>query len=32
VAGSRIEFAEHGTIALPLDGASREWRLFRVSP
>jgi hypothetical protein len=31
VAGSRIEFSESGTIAMPLAGESREWRLFRVA-
>src|SRR4051812_42530680 len=30
VAGSGIEFSERGTVALPLAGASREWRLFSV--
>ena len=30
VAGSGIEFAERGAFALPLAGASREWRLFSV--
>jgi DNA-binding SARP family transcriptional activator/pimeloyl-ACP methyl ester carboxylesterase len=31
VAGSRIEFSDRGAIALPLAGASREWRLFGVA-
>ena len=30
VAGSGIEFSEHGTAELPLAGTSREWRLFSV--
>jgi DNA-binding SARP family transcriptional activator/pimeloyl-ACP methyl ester carboxylesterase len=30
VAGSRLEFADRGAVALPLAGASREWRLFGV--
>jgi DNA-binding SARP family transcriptional activator/pimeloyl-ACP methyl ester carboxylesterase len=30
VAGSRIEFSDRGVVALPLPGASREWRLFGV--
>jgi class 3 adenylate cyclase len=31
VAGSRIEFSDRGAVALPLPGASREWRLFGVT-
>jgi class 3 adenylate cyclase len=30
VAGSGIEFSERGAVALPLAGASREWRLYNV--
>ena len=31
VAGSGVAFAERGAFALPLAGASREWRLFAVA-
>ena len=31
VAGSGLEFSERGTVALPLAGSSREWRLFSFS-
>jgi pimeloyl-ACP methyl ester carboxylesterase len=32
VAGSGIEFAEHGTVTLPFNGGTGEWRLFSVFP
>jgi len=30
VAGSGIEFAEHGTVTLPSEGERRDWRVFAV--